>query len=202
MCSRYEVKVPVERIIERFGLLVSDFTFPARVSNGEIRPTDLALVIGPDACPSLLNWGLSVSWQKQPLINARSETVAEKPTFRHLLEQRVLIPASAYFEWRKDGRRKIKTRIAPADDELFAFAGFADDERFVMLTCAPADKISHIHNRMPVILPADAEDAWLDPDTPFTDLEGVLVPYNGPFGVTEPVELPRVKPSAQHSLFD
>jgi len=202
MCSRYEAKIPVETMIERFGLSVPDFTFPGRTLDGDIRPTNQAIVIAPDATPLLLSWGLCVSWQKQPVINARAETVGEKPTFGGLLEQRVLIPASAYFEWRRDSSRKIKTRIAPDNDDILTMAGLRDGERFVMLTCAPASNVAHIHNRMPVIFGRDAANAWLNPDVPFADLADSLCPNSGPFEISEPEDARKPAASAQQSLFD
>ena len=63
----------------------------------------------------LLGWGLGVDWTAKPLINARAETLAEKRTFRPLLERRCLVPATAYFEWRKDGKARHKNRIRPED---------------------------------------------------------------------------------------
>lgn len=189
-------------MIERFGLSVPDFTFPGRTLEGDIRPTNQAVVIAPDATPLRLNWGLSVSWQKQPVINARAETVRDKPTFRGLLEQRVLIPASAYYEWRRDGSRKIKTRIAPDNDDILVMAGLRDGERFVMLTSTPASTVAHIHNRMPVIFGPEAAEIWLNPDVPFADLADSLSPNSGPFEISEPEDARKAAASAQQSLFD
>lgn len=185
MCSRYEVKVPVERMIERFGLAVTDITFGAGAAGPEIRPTNSAIVIGTDAVPEILLWGLQVSWQKQPVINARSETAADKPTFKPLLDRRVLIPASAYFEWRRDGRAKIKTRIALPTDDLFAIAGLRDDTHFVMLTCAPSEGVAHIHTRMPVILGRDSEKEWINPDLSYDGIAALMRPFAGPFDIYE-----------------
>ena len=96
-----------------------------------------------------------------------------------------LIPASAYIEWRRDGRDKIKTQIAPRSSKLFAMAGLQSDNRFVILTCSPAEPIAHIHNRMPVILDNEGEQAWLNPDHSFADLSALLQPYTGDFDTTE-----------------
>lgn len=198
MCSRYEIRSPSENIIERFGLLPSALADMVDQISPEIRPTDLAPVIGFDNTVDVLRWGLEVSWQKQPVINARAETARQKQTFAPLLNRRVLVPASAYFEWRRGRSEKIKTRIAIEDEPVLAMAGLRTDDRFTILTCSPAPTIADIHNRMPVLLSrADAEQ-WLNPDLSFTDLEDILGPYTGAF---DTVEIPSGKPQ-QIDLFD
>ena len=174
MCARYEQNSPPGRLIERFGLAVlPEFNFP----DGEIRPTDRAVAVLPGGRAVALPWGLPAPWDGKPLINARAETLEEKPTFRPLLEQRCLVPATAYFEWRKAGSAKLKNRIARRDGEIFAFAGLTDGERFTIITCPPAADIAHIHDRMPVILERRAEPLWIDRGTPFDKVSGLLVPY-------------------------
>ena len=197
MCSRYELRASPQNIIERFGLAPLSDAFLERITGLELRPTDPALVIGTDQTPDILPWGLDVAWQKSPVINARAETAAEKPTFKGILNRRVLVPASAYFEWRRDGRDKIKTQIAPQASNLFAMAGLRTDTRFVIMTCAPATPIAHIHNRMPVILDSEGEQAWLNPDLSFADVNAVLKPYTGEF---DTAETPR-PPPRQSDLF-
>lgn len=197
MCSQYELRSPPQDIIERFGLTHFAVELLGTSANPVIRPTDPALVIGSDQTADVLPWGLKVDWQKSPVINARSETALDKPTFKPLLNRRIIIPASAYFEWRQDGREKIKTRISPGDSPLFVMAGLRSDDRFVMLTCSPAGPIAHIHSRMPVLLDASHEKDWLNPDYSFEDLAPLLQPYAGDF-TTE--ETPRPKP-AQTDLF-
>ncbi len=145
----------------------------------ELRPTNRAPVIAGGRRAHLLVWGLPAPWNDKPLINARAETLARKKTFRPLLGNRCLVPATAYFEWRGEGRRKLKMRIAPADGGLMAFAGLTDGDHFTIITCAPAPAIAHIHDRMPVILDAGAEEPWLDLGLPFTAVDALLVPYAG-----------------------
>ena len=172
MCSRFELTAGAGDISRRFSLAA-----PPQLANASVsRPTDPALVIAPEG-PRLLGWGLSVEWDSKPLINARAETLSRKKTFRPLLECRCLVPATAYFEWRKDGATRRKNRIGLADGMLFAFAGLFDGERFTIVTCPPAASIAHIHDRMPVLLPADAEARWLDPGVAFAGVSGLLVPY-------------------------
>lgn len=193
MCSRFEMKAPAGDLARRFGL-----GGPPPVPNkGEIRPTDQALVIaarngGPNSGPwgRLLSWGLSAEWSPKPLINARAETIGEKKTFQPLLESRCLVPATAYFEWRKSGDAKLKNRIAPADGGVLAFAGLSDGERFTVITCPPASGIAHIHDRMPAILARAAEERWIDPGLSFTEVRGLLVPFE-----TEPLEAEEETPA-------
>ncbi|MBM3514764.1 MAG: SOS response-associated peptidase [Alphaproteobacteria bacterium] len=177
MCARYELTTPPERMIERFGLILPEgheLRKPRAFERGEVRPTNLAPVVTAHGAIALLPWGLSVPWQLQPLINARGETLESKPTFKPLLQYRCLVPASAYFEWRKEGKLKIKTRIHPANDNLFAMAGLIGDGRFTIVTCAPAPSIAHIHDRMPVIISRRHETAWLDTKASITDLHQFL----------------------------
>ena len=181
MCSRFEMEAGAGAIAQRFSLAAP----PPLANAPELRPTDPALVIAPEG-PCLLGWGLSVEWDAKPLINARAETLSRKKTFRPLLESRCLVPATAYFEWRKDGGARRKNRIGLADGTLFAFAGLSDGERFTIVTCRPSPAIAHIHDRMPVMLAAEAEARWLDPGVSFADVSGLLVPYQaGPLKAEE-----------------
>ena len=137
-------------------------------------PADQALVIdartgGPKSGTwgRLLIWVLIAEWSQKPLINARAETIGEKKTFQPLLGNRCLVPATAYFEWRKSGGAKLKNRIAPADGGVLAFAGLSYGERFTVITCRPASGIAHIHGRMPAILAKAAEERWIHPGPSF-----------------------------------
>ncbi len=131
------------------------------------------------------------------MINARAETLREKPTFRGLLQSRCLVIASAYFEWRTDeAGRKHKNRISLAKTPIFAMAGLINDGRFTIVTCSPSPDIAHIHSRMPAILDAAVAPAWID-EVPFDDIAGNLRPANGPFDVAEDTP----PPAAQGDLF-
>jgi putative SOS response-associated peptidase YedK len=188
VCSRYELLTKIESIIAGFAVrepLPDDFdNGPDPFTLSEIKPTNRAPVIAPGGKLLLRPWGLKVEWQNQPVINARSETLDQKPTFKPLLERRCLVPATAYFEWRKVGRDKIKTRLRPQDDGLFAFAGLLSDEAFTIVTCTPTPTIAHIHDRMPVILPRAVQDLWLS-DQPYSTVKSVLSSYDGPMAFDE-----------------
>ncbi|MDP4796428.1 MAG: SOS response-associated peptidase [Rhodospirillales bacterium] len=181
MCSNFELNATPSDIASAFGLDEE----PPLPNKADLRPTDLSLIIGSGKSAGLLPWGLAVDWSKQPMINARSETLTEKPTFRGLLESRCVVPASAYFEWRKteDGKKRKNTIHAP-DAAILAMAGLTNGERFTIVTCTPSPGIAHIHNRMPVILPPSRIDAWLS-TAPFKDVANALVPYEGPLAYEE-----------------
>ena len=113
-----------------------------------------------------MKWGYTLPDGKQ-IINARSETAADKPLFRDgMLQRRCLIPATNYFEWEKRGRERIKYAIRQSDSPIMYMAGVYRIENgkpvFSILTREPAENIAFIHNRMPVILPSEAKDDWLN----------------------------------------
>ncbi|MGD8725986.1 MAG: SOS response-associated peptidase, partial [Gemmatimonadales bacterium] len=137
-------------------------------------------------------WGLIPSWAKDPtignrMINARAETVATKPAFEGAFKhRRCLIPADGFYEWQKTGSRKQPYYIGRRDGSVFAFAGlwerWADEghdpiETFTIITTTPNDLLAPIHDRMPVILPTDRYDEWLDPANTETEaLQSLLGP--------------------------
>jgi len=125
-----------------------------------------------------MKWGLIPSWAKDEsigykMINARAETLAEKPSFRKALEQRrCIIPADGFYEWWKepDGKSKTPMRIVLKDRSIFGLAGLwerwksPDGEEvltYTIVTTTPNSLLESVHNRMPVILTREAEDLWL-----------------------------------------
>jgi putative SOS response-associated peptidase YedK len=176
MCGRYSLEARSSEIVEAFGLAEA-LSVEARYN---IAPTQNVPVvrIDPDTRDrrlEVIRWGLQPAWAKgpRPIINARSETIAEKPSFRSAFKQRrCLVPATGFFEWQKLGSAKQPFCIRPHDRGVFAFAGIWDwfrdkegnqAEAFAILTCAPNRTMEPIHNRMPVILDAAAYQLWLDP---------------------------------------
>jgi putative SOS response-associated peptidase YedK len=135
-----------------------------------------------------MRWGLAAPPGKPRPINARSETVAGMPLFRDSFGQRrCLIVADGFYEWRKDGARKTPHFIRLRSQRPFAFAGIwspdphaADGAQptCAILTCPPNALLAEIHNRMPVILPAESRDRWLDPASVTKDLRSLLVPFS------------------------
>lgn len=113
-----------------------------------------------------MKWGYSLPDGKL-IINARSETAAEKPLFRDgMFNRRCLVPATNYFEWEKRGKEKVKYAIRPSGNSMLYMAGIYRIENgrpvFSILTREPAEQIAFIHDRMPVILPDAEKDHWLD----------------------------------------
>jgi len=176
MCGRYYIEIDekelqdivdeVERNIHESG---EQLTFK---TSGEFFPTDAAPVQTGSGCYRLMRWGFA-GYNGKPVINARSETALEKPMFRQsMLERRCLIPASGYYEWRKDEKKKIKHRLFIPGQPMF-FAGCWRQEKdsplpaFVILTRPAAGAVEAIHDRMPVIIPRNRADVWLNdgPDT-------------------------------------
>ncbi len=174
MCSQFELIQQPADLAARFGLTAP----PPGVNMSVIRPTDQAMVIRMSGKAMLYGWGFDVSWDTKPIINARSESLTEKKTFRPHLENRCIVPATGYFEWRKVNGAKHKNRIRPTDQKAFGMAGLVRDDRFTIITCPPSPDIAHIHNRMPVILAPGSERDWLDPSQDFKSVAHHLVPYD------------------------
>lgn len=172
MCSNFEIIASAMEVATALGL----DNYPELSGPQEIRPTDPALVVTGHDTTQHLRFGLVVPWDKAPLINARIETLMEKPTFRPILKNRCLIPATAWFEWRKDGKASLKNRIFRADKQLLTFAALFDGNRFVVLTCPSSPAVSHIHHRMPVLLDKQNHGDWLNPDVPTSHLARMLNP--------------------------
>ena len=150
-----------------------------------IRPTDRASVIrrGSGGLEEAnLRWGLIPSWAKDPkigvqCINARAETISEKPAFREAFrKRRCLVPADGFWEWETAGKKKIPWKFARPDGEGFCMAGLWERwinqgeplETFTIITTSPNGLVSPVHDRMPVILTPDVAEQWLErPDAGF-----------------------------------
>lgn len=171
MCGRYYLQVESAGPQVRALLLQLAHTTPpealAQMKTGEIFPGDVAPLLASEG-PRLMQWGYT--GHPNRVINARSETAAEKPMFRQsLLRRRCLIPASGYFEWRRTAhgnKTKDKYAFFHPEGPLY-LAGLWREERtrplpvFVILTRSAPPEIADIHNRMPVLLPEKAREAWL-----------------------------------------
>jgi putative SOS response-associated peptidase YedK len=141
-----------------------------------------------------MRWGLIPSWAKDVSIgnrtlNARSETVTTTPAFRNsILTKRCLIPADGFYEWRKMGSVKQPYCFEVGEGDVFALAGLWDQwknpegqiiESCTILTTTPNSVVVDMHDRMPVIVPPDKYDLWLDPDVnDFEAIRGILKPYD------------------------
>lgn len=171
MCGRFQLAVELDRILERYGIICTDIGYN---SQNEIFPSNMSPVIINDGRKkelTMLKWGFSVSFTKRLLINARSETVSSKSTFRDsFIHRRGLIPVSGYYEWKKENGKSIKYKIFSKED-IFSLAciykAFEDNvgnklEEYTILTCSANEDIKDIHERMPVIIDREYEDIWID----------------------------------------
>ncbi len=188
MCTRYalekdlpELKEIADEVLQ--SLLAQRFVAThARpiVTSGEVRPTDIVPVIAPNAkglkTVFPMQWGFLNKDNKRTLFNARVETAGEKPTFKDAWQShRCIIPASYYFEWAHfkspDGREKTgdKFAIQPSGCTLTWLCGLYRIENgypvFVILTKAPTVELSKIHDRMPLMLPKDRIEDWINPSS-------------------------------------
>jgi len=192
MCGRYTLSTPGEMV----AALLELETTPGLVPHYNIAPTQESAVVrlaGDRRSLLNLRWGLVPYWAAEPgignrLINARSETAAEKPAFRSSLRRRrCLVPADAFYEWRRTPTGKQPYLIGLATGGPFAFAGLWDRwvphegeaiESFTILTTRPNELTATIHDRMPVILPPRHHQLWLDPEEQRPALiEPVLRPF-------------------------
>lgn len=177
MCGRYTLYHHEDDLASLFE--VETFPLAARYN---IAPTQRVQVViqREDGTRevSAMRWGLVPHWVKDPatfkanLFNARSESAAEKPSFRDAMRtKRCLVPASGFYEWRSEGASKQPFHIHRQDGRPLAFAGLwsawrKGDDALVsctILTTAANEDVRALHDRMPVILESDAFEAWLDP---------------------------------------
>jgi putative SOS response-associated peptidase YedK len=170
MCGRYFIAIEEDElrdIGEEAERIASAFSEPFYVkTRGEIFPTDVVPVQTGRNRYVPMKWGF-VSYDKKTIINARSETALDKPMFkRPMLENRCLIPASFYYEWKKEDGKKIKYEFSAPGGPVY-FAGCYRQERggflrhFVILTRQAVNGLEEFHDRMPVIIPRDRIEAWL-----------------------------------------
>ena len=171
MCSKYSRKNKKAKVGKKEVEI-------AAAPQPVVRPTDRGSIIrtrDSELEVAELRWGLIPSWAKDPkigvqCINARAETVAEKPAFRDsFARRRCLVAADSFFGWETRGRRKIPWRFERPDQEPFCMAGLWDRwnspdgplETFTIITCPPNSLVGSVHSRMPVLLSPDQAEAWL-----------------------------------------
>ncbi len=193
MCGRF---VQERSTAELADLFEADSLVDDPGSHYNLAPTDPAAVVvqrEDRRAITVYRWGLIPPWAKSPAvaarqINARAETLAASPAFRDAFRRRrCLVPADAFYEWRRDGARRQPFVIRSLDGAPMAFAGLwagwrdpatGDVRRtFTIVTTTPNELIAPLHDRMPVIVPREAWSRWLDPDSrDHGELQGLLVP--------------------------
>jgi putative SOS response-associated peptidase YedK len=177
MCSRYSLTLPPEAVRAYFGYANTP-NFPARYNIAPTQPIPVVCVDREGARRfRLMRWGLLPSFVKDPkkfptLINARSEEVLEKPSFRKPMRwRRCLIPADGFYEWTGPKGKRRPFLLHPKEPKLIAFAGLYERWRdgqggeidtVAILTCPANATVSQLHDRMPVVLPSEAFASWLD----------------------------------------
>ncbi len=190
MCGRFSLTKEEAEIEKRFN---ARFYSDDLVKRYNVAPSQLSLVITEQEPQSLqlFKWGLIPSWAKEKsignrMINARSETVREKPSFRRLIKnKRCLVITDGFYEWKKNGSgTKTPFRICKENEELFAFAGLWDEwtdketgeiiKSFTIMTRAANDKVARVHDRMPVILDPEEEPSWLDQNTDESAIDKII----------------------------
>ena len=205
MCGRYSLTSPVEAMARLFGVAMGE-----HAPRYNIAPSQGILVAraAPDGAggareAAVLRWGLVPSWAKDAdignrMINARAETVAEKPSFRAAFRRRrCLVPATGFYEWRVASGPKQPYNIGMADGGPFAMAGLwehwtgpdgAAVETCAILTTEANELLRPIHARMPVILAPGDFDLWLDPELTMPELLAPLLrPFDPAVMVAHPV---------------
>jgi putative SOS response-associated peptidase YedK len=189
MCGRYSFTIEDDLIRERFGVSVRSAVYKARYNCAPSQ--NLAVISTEDpGIISFYRWGLIPSWAKDPsignkLINARAETIVEKPSFKQAFRiRRCLVLSDGFFEWKKS-KEKTPYRICLRDYAPFSMAGIWENWRnpegeiiksFSIITTHANSLIEEIHDRMPVILKREEEKKWLS-STQETELLELLQPY-------------------------
>ncbi|MFL5664263.1 MAG: SOS response-associated peptidase [Ktedonobacteraceae bacterium] len=198
MCGRYTLHKKAKDVAKRYNLA----TVPKAIQeNFNVAPGQIMPVITADELGQrhleLMKWGLIPAWAKDPsigykLINARDDTIFEKPMWRSLvLKKRTLIPADGFYEWNRlpegNKERKQPFYIHPKHSDVFSFAGVWETwkdvagkelKTYSIITTAPNEEMSSVHNRMPVILHPEDEASWLEPSkVKREEIESFLHPY-------------------------
>ena len=192
MCGRFTRHHKPEEIAERFGV---DPIEEAATARYNIAPSQIVPVIRQLDVREMIacKWGLVPFWAKDPsignkMINAKAETLAEKPSFKQALaKRRCLVPADGFYEWQKKGKEpSLPIYVRLRGGGLFAFAGLWEEWKppdgpairsFTIITVEPNELISKFHHRMAAVLKPEEESEWLNPKNDVADVVKLLKPY-------------------------
>lgn len=194
MCGRFVLTANPDMVQQTFNLSTMPAEMQARYNIAPTQPIALITNDNPDEL-TFYTWGLIPSWSKDTsgaakLINARSETAAEKPSFRAAFKRRrCIIPTDGFYEWQQQGSDRVPLFIHKEDRELFGFAGLweiwhspdgSEIRSCTILTTEANDFMKPIHTRMPVILRPDDYPLWLSGgEEPISSLQALMKPYAG-----------------------
>jgi len=190
MCGRYAVTTAPEAMRALFRYPEQP-NFPPRHNVAPTQPVAIVRMAEGRREFALVRWGLVPAWVKDPrgfslLINARGESVLDKPAFRNAMRRRrCLFPADGFYEWKRDGNRKQPWFVRLKSGQPMAFAGLWETwsgpngeelETAAIVTTTASRSIAHIHDRMPVIVAPEAFDFWLDPNVDARTAAAVIAP--------------------------
>ena len=192
MCGRYTLAKPFKAIVTHFNVKASQLDFKERfnIAPSQTVPTIIQKDDERQVCA--LRWGLIPHWARDELIgmktiNARSETIDEKPSFRDSFRsKRCLVPADGFIEWARKTKDNTPQYINLKSNELFGMAGLWSEWRgkeesiqtFSIATTEANDLIGKVHHRMPVILNPENYSDWLNPKATLSELKSLLVPFS------------------------
>ncbi|MGV3487342.1 MAG: SOS response-associated peptidase [Tuberibacillus sp.] len=192
MCGRFALTADLDYLVERFQIAYPvEFDYEPRYNIAPSQNVTVVVKGQKGNKMGQLKWGLVPSWAKDPgigykMINARSETAHEKASFKHALKsKRCLVIADSFYEWKREKSAKQPHRIYLKSEEPFAFAGlwstWENDglklSTCTVLTTSANAMMCELHDRMPVILPKDHEETWLNPETDFETVKSLLQQY-------------------------
>jgi putative SOS response-associated peptidase YedK len=191
MCGRFSLTVSADDLLRELGIEPPEPYAPRY----NIAPTQNVLAVAEgkdgDRRPGVLRWGLVPYWAKDPsigarMINARGESVGGKSAFREAFDRRrCLIVADGFYEWSREGGKKVPLRFVQPDGAPFTFAGLwerwrqpdgTDLHSCTILTTTPNALVAPIHDRMPVIIAPADRDRWLDRDLAGADVQDLVAP--------------------------
>ena len=196
MCGRFSQAKDLEELYDEFPFIDEPFDDIVLTPRFNIAPSQLSPVIINEEGKNRLKmfkWGLVPSWSKDTkigykMINARAETISEKPSYKKPFKsRRCLVIADGFYEWKRpDKKTKIPYRFVMKDRSFISFAGLWDVWKkeaeplytFTIITTSENDLMRPVHDRMPVILPKDNRQIWLNPESNEAELKELLVPYD------------------------
>lgn len=176
MCGRFSIIDDIDQICQRFNCPTVAFDYWPRYNVAPTQEVPVVMQGQGFRELKLMRWGLIPNWTREgkrgkPLINARVESIKDKPSFKTSFRyRRCIIPCNGYFEWQKGAGGKLPYRIMPKGVELFGLAGLWDRWTdpagqqvlsFAIITTEAAEAVRAIHHRMPYILPREQEELWL-----------------------------------------